>query len=70
MGTPGTSATGQNGYRLSGTDMTSWSGQRVQIVGTVIPQTSGATSSSTTTGSTLPEFRVQSVTPVTGGCQK
>jgi hypothetical protein len=61
-----------HGYRLSGTDMTSWSGQRVQIVGSVIPaateSAAGSASASGTTGSTLPEFRVTSVTPVTGGC--
>jgi hypothetical protein len=57
-----------NGYRLSGTDMTSWSGQRVQIVGVVVPAAAG---SPTATGATLPEFRVTSVTPASGasgGC--
>jgi hypothetical protein len=65
-----------NGYRLSGTDMSSWSGQRVQIVGVVVPgatpsATASATPSATgsATGTTLPEFRVQSVTPITGSCQ-
>jgi hypothetical protein len=53
--------------------MTSWSGQRVQVVGVVVPPSTGANASSSATGSTgsaLPEFRVQSVTPVTGGCPK
>ena len=62
-----------SGYRLSGTDMSSWSGQRVQIVGVVVPATTGSTANACAagtgaTGATLPEFRVQSVTPVTGGC--
>jgi hypothetical protein len=56
-----------NGYRLSGTDMTSWSGQRVQIVGVVIPSPSGSSTASGASGATLPEFRVTSVTPATGG---
>lgn len=68
-GTPGSSAL--SGYRLSGTDMTSWSGQRVQIVGVVIPGATKSTGSAAGgTGTTLPEFRVQSVTPVTGGCPR
>ena len=73
LGTPGTSGTsGLNGYRLSGTDMTSWSGQRVQIVGTVAPSANGTSTTSrpTASGSTMPEFRVQSVTPVTGSCPR
>ncbi|HZR22807.1 MAG TPA: hypothetical protein VFA59_04410 [Vicinamibacterales bacterium] len=62
-----------NGYRLSGNDMTSWSGQRVQIVGVVVPAATGTNASATAgsagaTGQTLPEFRVQSVQPVTGSC--
>jgi len=62
-----------NGYRLSGTDMSSWSGQRVQIVGVVIPPTNGpnampGVSGTGATGQTLPEFRVQSVQPITGSC--
>jgi hypothetical protein len=55
-----------NGYRLSGTDMSSWSGQRVQVVGTVAPST---TAGSGTPGVTpMPEFRVQSVQPIAGPC--
>jgi hypothetical protein len=62
-----------NGYRLSGNDMSSWSGKRVQIVGVVVPPTTGASAtnavgSAGTTGQTLPEFRVQSVQPITGNC--
>ncbi len=53
--------------------MSSWSGQRVQIVGVVVPATTGSTANAGATGTgatgaTLPEFRVQSVTPVTGSC--
>jgi hypothetical protein len=60
-----------SGYRLSGTDMASWSGQRVQIVGVVVPAATGSPTASSATGATLPEFRVTSVTPVSGasgGC--
>jgi pilus assembly protein FimV len=64
-GTAG-STSALNGYRLSGTDMSSWAGQRVQIAGTVIPPTGAATA---TPGATpMPEFRVQSVQPVAGPC--
>jgi hypothetical protein len=75
----GSSTSSISGYRLSGTDMTSWIGRRVQIVGTVVPaparsSTPGATAAGATTGSPLsgaiamPEFRVVSVQPVTGSC--
>jgi hypothetical protein len=78
VGTAGTAGTmgttGMNGYRLSGTDMSSWTGRRVQIVGVVAPATTGSTAntginaSAGTTGQTLLEFRVQSVQPITGSC--
>jgi hypothetical protein len=67
-GTPGApgATSALNGYRLSGTDMSAWAGQRVQIVGTVIPM---ANSASPTPGTVpMPELRVQSVQPVTGPC--
>jgi hypothetical protein len=58
------------GYRLTGTDMSAWSGRRVQIIGTVAPATPGA--ATTTTGGNnaprLQEFRVQKVAPATGAC--
>lgn len=81
--TPGTSSApigtsgavdAKDGYRLSGTDMSSWAGRRVQIVGVVVPATtgpaakSGVGGSGSTTGQTLPEFRVQTVQPITGSC--
>jgi len=34
----GSSSSGVSGYRLSGVDMTSWVGKRVQLVGTVVPR--------------------------------
>ena len=63
-----------SGYRLSGLDMSSWSGKRVQIVGAVVPSTTAGSLLTTAVGTTgtmgkaLPEFRVQSVTPTTGDC--
>jgi len=64
-----------NGYRLSGNDMSSWAGQRVQIVGMVMPTATGidasrVAASAGAPGQTLPEFRVQSVEPVTGNCPR
>ncbi|PYQ89760.1 MAG: hypothetical protein DMG03_01630 [Acidobacteria bacterium] len=64
-----------NGYRLSGADMSSWSGQRVQIVGTVVPgqaSAAAAPTNATNAGAAvpMPEFRVQSVQPVDGPCPK
>ena len=65
-----------NGYRLSGADMSSWSGQRVQIVGTVVPgrttAAAAAPTNATNAGVAAPmsEFRVQSVQPVDGPCPK
>src|SRR5438128_1834344 len=64
-----------NGYRLSGAAMSSWSGQRVQIVGTVVPgqaSAAAAPTNATNAGAAvpMPEFRVQSVQPVDGPCPK
>jgi hypothetical protein len=60
----GAGASAIGAYRLSGTDMSGWAGQRVQIVGTVIPPSASAVPGTTP----VPEFRVQSVQPVTGPC--
>lgn len=58
----GVSSAAMNGYRLSGSDMKPWAGQRVEIVGSLInANPAGATAA-------VPEFRVQSVRPVTGSC--
>src|SRR5262245_40078514 len=59
------------GYRLSGLNFGSFSGQRVQVVGVIVPAAApagGAVGTSGTTGQTLPEFRVQSVQPIGGDC--
>jgi len=68
----GSSASSLSGYRLSGTDMASWIGKRVQIVGMVVPSTPGAASPTAAAGATsapaFPEFRVVSVQPATGDC--
>jgi hypothetical protein len=71
----GSSASSVSGYQLSGTDMTSWLGRRVQIVGTVVPAASGtpavAASGSTAPGTVaMPQFRVVSVQPITGECSE
>jgi hypothetical protein len=66
-------ATAASGYRLSGTDMQPFVGQRVEITGTLAPTAgaSGATSAgaSATGTAAVPEFRVVSVRPVGGSCQ-
>jgi hypothetical protein len=64
---------GRSGYRLSGTDMTSWAGQRVQVVGTFSPSAAMPAGSTAVGQSGAPsapplEFRVQSVQPVLGPC--
>ena len=65
-GAAASGATTTNGYRLSGSDLSQWSGKRVEIVGTMVP---AASASRTTSGpSNLPEFRVQSVRPTGGSC--
>jgi len=56
----GAASTPATSYRLSGTDVSAYKGKRVQIVGAVVPSTSG--------GTTVQEFRVQSVQPGTGTC--
>jgi hypothetical protein len=71
----GSSTSSISGYRLSGTDMSSWLGRRVQIVGTVVPAARDASTVSPGAarigpdGSpVMPEFRVVSVQPITGSC--
>jgi len=66
----GSSASSVSGYRLTGADMTGWIGRRVQIVGQQVPTTAGAsaTNPAVTASSTLPEFRVVSVQPISGDC--
>jgi hypothetical protein len=58
-----------SGYRLSGSDMSSWIGRRVQIVGTLAPTTTANTfAAGADPSSRFQEFRVQSVVPLTGPC--
>jgi hypothetical protein len=65
--TPGT-------YLLTGTDMTPWSGKRVQLVGTVVPRNPASTSASAVTSAGTEaaplELKVQSVQGVAGPCPK
>jgi hypothetical protein len=69
-------STAAAGYRLSGADMSQWSGRRVQIVGTLVPASAGANGAASAAGSagaagtSLPEFRVLTVRPATGNCQQ
>lgn len=63
------------GYRLNGYDVSAYRGQRVQMIGAFVPATtSGATPAAGTNPPAAPgaptpqEFRVQSVTPVSGPC--
>jgi len=72
----GSSSSTIGGYRLSGADMTSWIGRRVQITGLVIASPSAARAAASADASELAapadmrEFRVLSVQPVTGPCPK
>jgi len=72
----GSSSSTIGGYRLSGADMTSWIGRRVQITGLVVASASTARAATSAGASELAapadmrEFRVLSVQPVTGPCPK
>ena len=72
----GSSSSSVGGYRLSGADMTSWIGRRVQIVGTLVSSPTASSTSPVGTSGTLgtnplpmPEFHVVSVQPITGVCR-
>jgi hypothetical protein len=72
VGAGGAAASTPTGYRLAGTDMQPFVGQRVQLTGTLTPtqpSTASATGSGTsaTGAATTPEFRVVSVRPL-GSC--
>ena len=72
INTAGQAAANTGGFLLSGVSMSPFSGQRVQVVGVMVPQTSpGAATAVGTTGTTgapMQEFRVQSVQPISGNC--
>jgi hypothetical protein len=51
------------GLRLTGTGLSTFAGQRVQVVGTLVP----ATGNQAGTASTQ-EFRVTSIMPLAGAC--
>jgi len=64
-----TSASAGTSYRLSGSDMTPWAGQRVQVIGTIAPVANASSSASATPGApAIREFKVQSVQPASGPC--
>jgi len=62
------------GYRMIGSDMSAFLGQRVTVTGTLVPPTAPAGASGSATGATggasilMPEFHVVSVQPATGQC--
>jgi hypothetical protein len=67
----GSSASTLDGYHLSGVDMTTWIGRRVQIVGTVEPAKEAvALDAAKPAVPPMPTLRVMSVQPVTGPCVK
>jgi hypothetical protein len=71
----GSSASSIGGYRLSGVDMTSWIGRRVQLTGVVVPSTTGepaaaVDASEPAAAAKMAEFKVITVQPVTGPCPK
>ncbi|HKB11994.1 MAG TPA: hypothetical protein VKD69_15135 [Vicinamibacterales bacterium] len=59
-----------SGYRLSGTDMSSWIGKRVQITGSLAPAAPAAAPSTGAADAqaAFPEFRVVTVQPIAGDC--
>lgn len=66
---------GLGGYRLSGTDMAPWLGQRVQVTGTFLPSAPTAAGSTSTGQPGSPaapplEFRVQTVQAIAGPCPR
>ncbi|HEX7795941.1 MAG TPA: hypothetical protein VF456_16385 [Vicinamibacterales bacterium] len=71
VGTAGVSPTGFLGYRLTGSDMTSWVGRRVQVSGTPVPldpETMEAIADSN--APYFQDFNVESVVPLTGACPR
>lgn len=72
----GSSASSLSGYRLSGADMTSWIGRRVEVVGALVSSPTASSAAPVGTAGTpgktdtlaIPEFRVVSVQPITGVC--
>ena len=58
---------GPVGYRLTGSDMSSWVGRRVQVTGNVVPPDPEAVEVFPEIAS-FPQFDVHSVVPLTGGC--
>ena len=64
---PGAASSVVSGYRLSGSDMAAWTGQRVEIVGSVVGANAGVASGAGATTTTA-EFRVQSVRAIGGSC--
>jgi hypothetical protein len=69
VGTAGASPGGLVGYRLTGSDMTSWVGRRVQVSGTPVPLDAEAMEAITDSNSPyFQDFNVESVVPLTGVC--
>jgi hypothetical protein len=74
----GSSGSSVTGYRLTGADMQPWIGKRVLLVGSFVPAASSAsapagTSPTVTGAAAIPpvlEFRIQSVQPTTGACDR
>src|SRR3954471_5810798 len=72
----GSSASSVTGYRLSGVDMQQWIGKRVQVIGMFAPAAAppSAVAPAAATGAPpappVLEFKVQSVRPITGSCQR
>jgi len=71
----GSSASSIGGYRLSGVDMASWVGRRVQLVGTLVSSPTASSGAPAVAAPApdkaalaMPEFRVSSVQPITGPC--
>jgi hypothetical protein len=67
----GSSGSTLTGYRLSGADMSSWIGKRVNVVGSFVPAAAASPTPATGAVSAPPlEFKVQTVQPASGPCPK
>jgi hypothetical protein len=69
VGAAGVSPSGLAGYRLTGSDMTSWVGRRVQVSGTPVPLDPEAMEAiSDSNAPYFQDFNVESVVPLIGVC--
>lgn len=69
VGTAGIAPNAPVGYRLVGSDMTSWLGRRVRVTGTLLPLDSETMEAiADSSAPYFQDFNVESVVPLTGVC--